>query len=137
MSEQVRSCRYCGCTDADCSGCIAQTGKPCSWIDKDVCSACVESHLPGLVNGLFLFKQWGEWAPTDMLEGDCNDPNAVMKHIGKKAAGRPLDGRMHHQFPDPPDHHIPALTSAQIAKPGACGQDGRPSAHPHQIRTNP
>jgi len=85
----------------------------------------------------FLFKQWGEWAPTDMLEGDCNDPNAVMKHIGKKAAGRLLDGRMHHQFPDPPDHHIPALTSAQIAKPGACGQDGRPSAHPHQIRTNP
>lgn len=35
-----RACRVCGCTDADCSECIARTGQPCSWIESDLCSAC-------------------------------------------------------------------------------------------------
>jgi NTP pyrophosphatase (non-canonical NTP hydrolase) len=38
--ETKRRCRFCGCTDDDCSGCINKTGEPCHWIDKDVCSAC-------------------------------------------------------------------------------------------------
>jgi len=38
---KVRRCRVCGCTDADCSGCIARTGKPCYWVAADLCSACV------------------------------------------------------------------------------------------------
>jgi hypothetical protein len=40
-------CRICGCTDADCSGCIDRTGSPCWWVDTynlpeagPVCSAC-------------------------------------------------------------------------------------------------
>src|ERR671913_460555 len=33
-------CRVCGCTDADCSGCVAKTGLPCSWVENDLCSAC-------------------------------------------------------------------------------------------------
>ena len=37
---QVRTCRICGCTDNDCRQCIAKTGEPCSWIEKDLCSAC-------------------------------------------------------------------------------------------------
>ncbi|MEN8517801.1 phage Gp37/Gp68 family protein [Burkholderia sp. RS02] len=37
----------------------------------------------------FLFKQWGAWRPTQ----------AGMQHVGKKAAGRELDGRIHHDFP--------------------------------------
>ncbi len=43
----VRTCESCGCTDDDCSGCIARTGQPCTWSltyaarGSDVCSACV------------------------------------------------------------------------------------------------
>lgn len=37
----VGACRVCGCTDADCSACIAKTGVPCSWVESDLCSACV------------------------------------------------------------------------------------------------
>lgn len=36
----VRQCRVCGCTDLDCSGCIARTGQPCWWVSNDLCSAC-------------------------------------------------------------------------------------------------
>jgi hypothetical protein len=35
-----RSCRVCGCTEDDCSGCIERTGKPCHWVAEDLCSAC-------------------------------------------------------------------------------------------------
>jgi len=35
-----RRCRICGCTDADCRQCIKKTGKPCHWIEPDLCSAC-------------------------------------------------------------------------------------------------
>lgn len=34
-------CRVCGCTDIDCRGCIERTGKPCYWVEADLCSACV------------------------------------------------------------------------------------------------
>lgn len=35
-------CRICGCTDDDCSGCIARTGRPCHWVERNLCSACAE-----------------------------------------------------------------------------------------------
>lgn len=35
-----RKCRACGCTDDDCRQCIEKTGKPCSWVEQDLCSAC-------------------------------------------------------------------------------------------------
>jgi hypothetical protein len=35
-----RKCRICGCTDVDCSQCIAKTGQPCHWLASDLCSAC-------------------------------------------------------------------------------------------------
>lgn len=35
-----RKCRVCGCTDDDCSGCIAATGYPCAWVSEDLCSRC-------------------------------------------------------------------------------------------------
>lgn len=38
----VRTCRNCGCTDADCSRCIARTGAPCHWVEANLCSACEE-----------------------------------------------------------------------------------------------
>ena len=40
----VRTCRVCGCTDDDCSGCIERTGTPCHWVEEDLCSACDDSH---------------------------------------------------------------------------------------------
>lgn len=40
MASMVRACRVCGCTDQDCSGCIARTGQPCRWVAQDLCSAC-------------------------------------------------------------------------------------------------
>jgi hypothetical protein len=33
-------CRVCKCTDDDCSQCIAKTGEPCHWVERDLCSAC-------------------------------------------------------------------------------------------------
>ncbi len=35
-----RACRVCGCTDFDCSGCVARTGWPCFRLTSDLCSAC-------------------------------------------------------------------------------------------------
>jgi protein gp37 len=67
---------------------------------------CVESGTP------YFFKQWGAWAPGSNFEtipsgrshnfGDpsLGDDEAVWQ-VGKKAAGRLLDGREWNQFPDP------------------------------------
>jgi len=38
--REERTCRICGCTDLNCSGCIKRTGKPCCWKEPDLCSAC-------------------------------------------------------------------------------------------------
>ena len=35
-------CRECGCTERDCSQCIARTGSPCYWVEHDLCSACAK-----------------------------------------------------------------------------------------------
>lgn len=70
----------------------------------------------------FFFKQWGEWAPGEMIPdghhyktqqffdgkwADCSDDwateqdgGAVMYRAGKKKAGRELDGRTWDQFPE-------------------------------------
>lgn len=39
--HRKRSCRVCGCTDDNCSQCIAKTGYACHWVECDLCSACV------------------------------------------------------------------------------------------------
>lgn len=41
----LRACRMCGCTELDCRGCIEKTGKPCSWVEDDLCSACVGKEV--------------------------------------------------------------------------------------------
>jgi protein gp37 len=51
---------------------------------------CTAARVP------FLFKQWGEFEPR--WTGD--DP-AVMTRVGKKAAGRELDGATWDQYPEP------------------------------------
>jgi hypothetical protein len=45
-TEAVRSCRVCGCTDDDCSGCVERTGEPCFWVESDLCSACAAGFGP-------------------------------------------------------------------------------------------
>jgi hypothetical protein len=37
----MMACRACGCTDGDCAPCIVRTGEPCTWVDAELCSACV------------------------------------------------------------------------------------------------
>ena len=50
----------------------------------------------------FHFKQWGNWHPDALLytdkDGNCPPPNM---NIGKKAAGRLLDGRTWDEMPEP------------------------------------
>lgn len=38
----IKTCRVCGCTDDDCSQCIAATGAPCHWVEDDLCSRCAD-----------------------------------------------------------------------------------------------
>ena len=58
---------------------------------------CATAGIP------FFFKQWGAWAP--LVPGVAlgreihTYPGAVLQRVGKKAAGRVLDGRTWNQFP--------------------------------------
>lgn len=63
---------------------------------------CVEANVP------FLFKQWGEWLPLASADEASQYPKAQMIEgdgvrfvkVGKKAAGRLLDGREWNQYPN-------------------------------------
>lgn len=81
---------------------------------------CVDAGVP------FFFKQWGEWLPVSQWEGDqfcgttitlrhdgaifadyephgfccSNCSSEDVLRVGKKAAGRLLDGREHNEFPE-------------------------------------
>lgn len=48
----------------------------------------------------FFFKQWGEWAPSDTSTPDQH----MMTRMGKKSAGRLLDGQLWEQLPTPKGH---------------------------------
>jgi protein gp37 len=72
---------------------------------------CVAAGVP------FFFKQWGEWAPSDSLRGvmvdlqggrhSTNEMDRIgtpegwvwMNRVGKKRAGRELDGRTWDEYP--------------------------------------
>ena len=49
----------------------------------------------------FLFKQWGDWMPPSPSRDRpiSFDAGVAMVRVGKKAAGRLLDGREHNEFP--------------------------------------
>mgnify|MGYP000706328432 CR=1 FL=1 len=51
----------------------------------------------------FLFKQWGEWTPNPGHPhrdwANLDDPHAFVMRVGKKAAGRELDGQTWEQYP--------------------------------------
>lgn len=50
----------------------------------------------------FLFKQWGEWAPNwfNDDQGQKIDGSEWMNRMGKKIAGRHLDGVLHDGYPE-------------------------------------
>jgi hypothetical protein len=77
------------------------------WV-RDLRAQCYAAGLP------FLFKQWGEHVPQGqpLAEAMPIDPNKKLKghrfpdgtlvlRVGKKYAGRTLDGQIHHAFPSP------------------------------------
>lgn len=66
---------------------------------RSVRDQCERARVP------FLFKQWGEWAPTNRL-------GEHMSMVGKKKAGRTLDGIIHDGFPA----CISGLTPRNIAR---------------------
>ncbi|MEM8535565.1 MAG: phage Gp37/Gp68 family protein [Chloroflexota bacterium] len=45
----------------------------------------------------FFFKQWGTWAPSEI----GTSPQSSMVRMGKKSAGRLLDGQLWNQLPNP------------------------------------
>lgn len=73
-----------------------------NWV-RSIREQCAAQEVP------FFFKQWGEFAPTHELR--CNepgiagrlwvnfDPDTSVCRVGKKAAGRLLDGRTHDAMP--------------------------------------
>jgi len=71
------------------------------WFRK-VRDQCQEAGVP------FTFKQWGKWGPLPLgtvreevmiiEQGNKNRPR--MYKVGKKAAGRELDGRIHDAWPE-------------------------------------
>lgn len=50
----------------------------------------------------FLFKQWGEWAPNWLNDdqGNMQPGSEWMDRMGKKIAGRHLDGVLHDGYPE-------------------------------------
>lgn len=52
----------------------------------------------------FLFKQWGEWVSVSEVEGrgahHSFPDGATVRRVGKKSAGRTLDGVTHDGFPE-------------------------------------
>lgn len=100
-----------------CGGESGKNARPMhpQWV-RDLRDQCVDANVP------FLFKQWGEWAPDQPraggdLGGDirrgivrhvCADRendgyfkrgDVHMRRVGKKLAGRLLDGREWNEFP--------------------------------------
>lgn len=74
-------CRVCGCTDANCLGCIEKTGSPCTWVEPDLCSACAptprgkktaEEQLEDL--GLLIRR------PAPAPQADAKPPTARVTH---------------------------------------------------------
>lgn len=74
---------------------------------RDLRDQCTSAGVP------FFFKQWGEWAPNgfrgignfrgkELLSGPVLDEmghREVIERVGKKAAGRELDGRTWDEYP--------------------------------------
>ena len=63
---------------------------------RGVRDQCVSAGVP------FFFKQWGAWGPEFEDWSAEVDAQTPMVRVGKKAAGRVLDGRTWDQYPEVP-----------------------------------
>jgi len=92
---------------------------------------CLSADVP------FHFKQWGHWMPTEsesmvrqykvVMVGDHNP--VQMKAVGKKLAGRTLDGTTWNSFPQP-STHLSQLTTSQISgRDKTCMSKGKDRKH--------
>ncbi|WP_285905134.1 phage Gp37/Gp68 family protein [Pseudodesulfovibrio pelocollis] len=68
--DGARACRVCGCTEHNACD------ERCWWVEEDLCSSCVGKPAP------------------------AGDRPVKFRRIGKKAAGRKLDGREWNEFPN-------------------------------------
>ena len=69
------------------------------WV-RSLRDQCQHAGLP------FFFKQWGEWMPDPDLPSELQEHyeilgqwDGVCRRVGKKAAGRKLDGITWDEFP--------------------------------------
>lgn len=79
------------------SGAHAEPSAP-QWF-RDLRDQCIVAGVP------HHFKQWGDWRPTTAASVTPPKRRLIvlgseMERVGKKTAGRKLDGRVRHQFPD-------------------------------------
>ncbi len=78
------------------SGSSARPANP-QWI-RDLRDQCTQASVP------FLFKQWGEWVSVTEVEGagahHTFPDGRTVRRVGKKRAGRSLDGVEHNGFPE-------------------------------------
>lgn len=79
--------------------CGGESGPRARQLDRDWVRSLREQCVAAGV--AFHFKQWGEWAPNWLNTDDGKEqPGSMwMDRIGKKAAGRLLDGREWNEFP--------------------------------------
>lgn len=80
-----RSCRVCGCTDANCAQCVEKTGQPCSWVNADLCSACVPTTFTydDLIRHSLHCQENSESRWKAMVEQGATDAEikAVLAHV--------------------------------------------------------
>lgn len=92
MKINSQTCRVCGCTGHDCRQCIHKTGMPCSWIEKDLCSACIP--LPAVIkcsfqpigepDRRFTMSFTSELSPGDEQKQVMDLCAAALIHVGLK-----------------------------------------------------
>lgn len=77
------------------SGPHARASNP-QWF-RNLRDQCAAAGVP------FLFKQWGEWVSVSEVAGPGShltfEDGRTVRRVGKKAAGRHLDGELHNGFP--------------------------------------
>lgn len=91
----------------------------------------------------FHFKQWGDWSPAEddsvpygefhVDDGEwisdclCADGDEAMYRVGKKAAGRTLDGRTWDEYPACSSSWSGAASTTSRPRPRSCDRGGSPS----------
>ncbi len=80
-------CRVCGCTESDCSGCIERTGRPCHWIEPDLCSSCHNrNETPAIMPALTVWQPWATLIAEGLKRYEFRGWIAPAAMIGRRVA---------------------------------------------------